>query len=627
MLRQELLDSMSTLQGKFDSALSDAENYSDRFVSLTEDFKASASNLLQELSASVASDDGQSEEEVESSLVATLNQVQQSFIKLVNDWQSAVEKQSKSVEFRKQMQDSLLVYVYGKLKAGKSPLSNYIAWGSTNPDAEYQKKYEQANAKLVPQYVAFEHNAIKNGDAFNEAVKLRKFRVAATEATSTIQAFKLPGLTWVDSPGLHSTNKVNEELAKKYVANSDLILYLTTSASPARESDLKELLSLAQARKEMLILVSGSDLLYMDEDADGNIVQEYHMKPQATRDEQKEYVISSVNQVLTENNLAPLAQERFHNISAFYAERHPNEQDAIVDSGLSRLFTELHDIAQKDGVRLKQNAPLQNYLSFLNDCRSSDFAAIQQQLKLCLKRLEEQKFEVKREANLTRNRLIEHAKLSIDKIFDELRQYRDQDNEEENINRELPCLLNQAIQAISADISKEINRIISKVANNVAVQDIKLSTSLNGVSTFKAEMAVHQITHYESGSSGGWFSKIAGAVGGAIAGTFVGGPIGTIVGAGTGYAAGSKLGSKSGSISRDTITVKAGDNFSQIQNDLLLKCGNEVGVTFDTYCNKMISQVLEREEMQFKELDNCLRDLDQKLLGLIAEIKQRLDQN
>lgn len=627
MLRNELLDGMSTLQGKFDTAMSDALNYDQRFDTLSKDFQTKASSLLKQLTTE-NKDHGAGTKADDNPLLQMLDQTQGIFDSLISGWQDALARQSKSVEFRKEMQDSLLVYMYGKLKAGKSSLSNYIAWGHTNPDEAYQQQYEREYAQLVPEYISFENTNISSGDAFNEAVHTHKFRIAATEATSTIQAFKLPGLTWVDSPGIHSTHSVNEALAKKYVANSDLILYLTRSDSPSRDSDLQELLSLARARKEMLVLISCSDEINYDVDDDGNVINKLSMKSKATREKQKQYAIDSINSVLQKNGIAPLPADRFYCISALYAQDHADDEAALEDSGLSRLFTELSDIAQKEGVRLKQNAPLQNYLSFLLGCRTKKFADIRCKLKECLEQFEVQSYYVKREADLAKARLVDRTKQRIDQIFDELRQYRNQDNEAEIINRKIKSLFPKVLKEIEADIQHEVTTIIHSIAQNMDEVNVQLSSSFKELPLFVVEMAEHPITrYYESGGSSGTGWGIFGGLLAGIVTTVVAGPVAGAIAASSTFAATKTIASSSPTahMSQDSITVKAGDNLSKIQSDLELKLSQEVPNAFAKICDELIEKILSRGKQQLNALDKCMTDVDSQLVAMIEEIQKRLE--
>jgi hypothetical protein len=52
---------------------------------------------------------------------------------ILQDWFDRIEKHDRNTAFRKGFTDSLVVFVLGKVKAGKSSLGNYVAYGHSNP--------------------------------------------------------------------------------------------------------------------------------------------------------------------------------------------------------------------------------------------------------------------------------------------------------------------------------------------------------------------------------------------------------------------------------------------------------------------------------------------------------------
>lgn len=108
-------------------------------------------------------------------------------------WEKQVVARAKGTLFRKDFGDSLLVFIYGKVKSGKS------SWATIWPGATASPAPRSRQAPQ-PEYFSTERTDVANGDQDKEAEQHLQFRVGATEATSSIQGFKLPGLTWVDSP-------------------------------------------------------------------------------------------------------------------------------------------------------------------------------------------------------------------------------------------------------------------------------------------------------------------------------------------------------------------------------------------------------------------------------------------
>ena len=202
--REELLESFGTLATLFTSSLAEAQ-------ALEQSFEASRARLVQTISGHLRS--------AQKSLAAS-NPLQDALITFVDamaetskQWDAAVAGREKGVKFREGFEDSLLVFVGGKVKSGKSSLGNYMAWGHTDPADQVKR---QTPPERFPKYQSHEQTQVVGGDSHNEAVKRGEFRVGATEATSSIQSFGLPGLTWVDSPGLHSLKEENGKLALEY---------------------------------------------------------------------------------------------------------------------------------------------------------------------------------------------------------------------------------------------------------------------------------------------------------------------------------------------------------------------------------------------------------------------------
>lgn len=165
------------------------------------------------------------------------------------------------------MGDSFLVYVYGKVNAGKSSLGNYIATGHHKPSREQVTQYHRECLTYGWQAASAEHNQVQEGRL--EA----GFGVDRQECTRDIQYFTLPGLTWVDSPGLHSKTPENGELARRYAESADLVVYVMSAANPGRDTDLQEIRTLLALKKPMVFVITRADAFEEDE-IDGEIVQQ-----------------------------------------------------------------------------------------------------------------------------------------------------------------------------------------------------------------------------------------------------------------------------------------------------------------------------------------------------------------
>ncbi|MDZ4189225.1 MAG: dynamin family protein, partial [Hydrogenophaga sp.] len=352
--REGLLESFEKLQRQFDNSQTTAQDQE-------RDFEAMRQNFMQRLSEHLA--------DARKSLPAT-NPLKPQVLGFVDlmvktqaEWDTKVAGREKGLGFRQGFGDSLLVFVNGKVKSGKSSLGNYMAWGHTDPDDELKR---QVAARLVPHYFSHEKTDVDGGDTENEAQQRCEFRVGATEATSSIQGFKLPGLTWVDSPGLHSVKKENENLARDYVEHADLILYTMKSDSPGRESDLAEVKLLLGKEKKVLLLLTGSDDVEEDwSDEADCLVSTVVMKDAQRRENQRAYVRKALEESCGAENAANIEVVSF---SARYAQLNAGDSAAFSESGMGPLCETLHRIAQSDGVSIKQRTPIANMRTFLQSC-------------------------------------------------------------------------------------------------------------------------------------------------------------------------------------------------------------------------------------------------------------------
>ena len=363
--RSEFLNSFNSLQKKFDDSLKAAQEDETRFRNQCERFQSSVDKQLTTAKNKLAENNPLSEQLMTfSDVIESTNE----------DWQNRISKQDTGVRFREGFNDSLMVFVYGKVKSGKSSLGNYVAWGHTDPDSELKSKTPK---NVQPVYFSGKRTDVKGGDALKEAEGNKEFRVGATEATSTIQGFKLPGLTWIDSPGLHSKNSENDQLARDYVQHSDLILYTMKSDSPGRATDLAEIAELYQSDKRFILLITGSDDTEIDWDEDTQtMVNKVVMKSEQRREQQRDYIR---NELLKIDGLKDNANNiDIISFSARYAQENQDSPEAFKDSGMTELFDVLEEVSQSSGVKLKQQVPLKAFLNFLDEFdkdieRYSDF--------------------------------------------------------------------------------------------------------------------------------------------------------------------------------------------------------------------------------------------------------------
>lgn len=245
--------------------------------------------------------------------------------------------------FVDQFDESLVLMVFGSVNSGKSTLGNFLS-GEPIRAAGYE--FGQ-----VPTFYRYTDMLEQS----TEAVEIESFREGRTETTSEIQHFTLEkGLTWVDTPGILSMTKENENLAKHYVELADLVLIVTSSSAPAKASELKNFTKLINKGKEVVILITKSDMSEMDE-INGKII--YTLQPKSIEDRvlQETYIKEQLE-------LADLEKWNGTDVKSISIQL-ANEalktgnNNIYESSQVREVFELIGEKLNSDALRLKQNRP------------------------------------------------------------------------------------------------------------------------------------------------------------------------------------------------------------------------------------------------------------------------------
>lgn len=484
---------------------------------------------------------------------------------LLDDWIRNVENYERNTSFRKDFDDSLLIFVYGKVKAGKSSLGNYLAYGKSSPNASVLD-----SASPRPEFFWCESTGTAETMSAELMSKNRCFGVDVVEATSSIQGFRLPGLTWVDSPGVHSVNTVNGQLTNDYVACADLIVFLINSASPGRRSDIEEVRELLRKKKNLMVLITGSDEIEADIDDSGELIERRSMKARCDRDDQIKFVSQELA-ALDLSAQSSLYQLKVHSISVRYAEEGSPEGQAQrwQDSGMADFAADIGNIAHSSGLALKRQTPLKNLLAFCNK----------------LIELAEQ-FDRELADISTGLAVAQHdLKLKIDRILS-------------NLRKELPGQIDKLAGKHAMDntgfskaccefFDHTFQHDASELCNSIGQSFEALTVEAQAIGPHAGDIPSFSMRRkkieYESrrnesfGKAGGaGFGAWGGAEAGALLGSLVPG-IGTLIGGLIGGALGAWAGSKAGGAAgehfntTEEIEVELGDNRDEVSVETRLK--------------------------------------------------------
>ncbi|WP_180060920.1 dynamin family protein [Acinetobacter sp. YH12124] len=540
------------------------------------------------------------------------------------NWQKKITTQDTGVHFRAGFNDSLLVFVYGKVKSGKSSLGNYMAWGHTDPTEQQKSEIQK---ELQPVYFSGQKTEVKGGDVAKEAEIKKEFRVGATEATSSIQGFSLDGLTWIDSPGLHSINQENGDLAKDYVEHADLILYTMKSDSPGRESDLNEILNLYRADKKIILLLTGSDDVAHDwDDEKDEMISTTVMKDLQRRLDQQKYVRSALEKIPElagkTNNIEILS------FSARYAQENEGQVDNFADSGMGQLFAALGKIAREDGVKLKHRTPMLNFKNFLTDFMSDleNYAQLIVDFQHPIERIQK---IIPIQINEQKRLIQQQLSQKVDAEFESLTPYRDD-----------PIQMKQAIKKIADTLAQQQNEamitaqqtILQQVMSEFGSQltNVIQHNALLDLPEFKIEQRTEQVADsVTSGTrrrNGGFGALVGTAIGGGIG--LLGGPAGVAAGMGIGSTVGSWLGSKTGddaSVNYREITLNVGDNLIHIQKQFYERLQNSIQVQMTEFQKTLLEMALNSAEHLVTQLKNEINSFQKQLNSMILDTETKLN--
>lgn len=588
--RDELLHSFSSLQNSFDLSLQQARELEAEFESNRQQFIEGISEQLRAARAGLPENNP-----VRAQVLAFIDIMEATKA----EWNAKVAGREKGVAFRSRFEDSLLVFVNGKVKSGKSSLGNYMAWGDTDPTDDIKSRVPAAAA---PQFFSHAKSGVAGGDADNEAALCRQFRVGAIEATSSIQGFSLPGLTWVDSPGMHSLNVQNENLARDYVEHADLILYTIKSDSAGRESDLLEITQLLSRGKKILLLITGSDDMEEDAFDDGPMVQVLVMKDQERRARQRGYVQEALEKMCAATAGAPeLVDIRIVSFSARYAQLHADDAAAYGDSGMGEVCSTLRDICESEGVCLKQRTPLNNLHEFLKSC-SADLVPYDKLVREFKIPLDELKTRSYKNLSIYVQQGQNDLNRFIDDFFEKRAGLRENAGEATRQLVEFQTALNARYQEIASD---QLGKIFEELMTGfkLAVQETYSNSELVRLPDFELETVTEKFPIIRPGTRKR--NSVLGAIGGGIAGFFLGGPPGAMLGASIGGSAGGAVGNSAATDYRD-VAVTVGDNLLDIRRNAI-----------ENSNRALQSQMQDSAAHLWQLID---KDVDNILIGLQGEI-------
>lgn len=205
------------------------------------------------------------------------SQLKSAIAQAVSNWGQQWRESSAMRELSQTYADRVILLVFGKVNAGKSSFSNYLA--SCFPERDVK-------------YFCFDNGEVQyHKQSFAEGV---------TETTATIQGIELGNkLVLLDSPGLHSVTDENGQLTRVFTDSADLVLWLTPSTSPGQVQELDDLKAELESQKPLFPVITRSDVIEEDVNDEGEIVSEYRNKSAENRQLQEQDVQTRAHEKLS----------------------------------------------------------------------------------------------------------------------------------------------------------------------------------------------------------------------------------------------------------------------------------------------------------------------------------------
>ncbi len=493
--------------------------------------------------------------EISNLLEETIN-----LIKLVsNDWLKNFDEMIEREKFRSDLSNYFIVIIFGKVKAGKSSLGNFIAKNKLESQKVEFFKYDEAGKK----------QAIKKLEEIEED----SFATNNLECTVEIQGFKLDGMAWIDTPGLGSMVKENGDLAKEYIQSADYIIYPTSSDSPLQLDEREQLKELFEQNKKVSICITKSD--YKDEDececgsedgcenCNGGMVKVLKNKCLSKREGQEKFVKEEIYKLIPKDKEYILGD--IFSISTHTAKKglDSSDNELFEDSNIPKFYELLTDVIKDKASKLKADTPYEGLKSFIDfNILGSDIIKQNssiKNIKLELESLEQviresqERFEILKENSS--NDLVSEIEFIISKYSSEINKSNSKEmflQIDSEINKKMFEIIEKNISEILNNFDASFKSLSATFSSNEFIiedvyESIKVDTSSRNKKIGAGILGLIATVGVGIATGGATLLVQAGA-------TIVAGSI-------AGYAGG-KLGEFSGSIDEEKEVI--GDNKEQV---------------------------------------------------------------
>ena len=349
-------------KGKFQQIKEDINNSVKKSEQIISQFAAQEEQLLSQNPTGASAEANDKMQEIFQKFAAQMKDK-------VRDCSNSISEASKGLTFIEKFDSQFTIAVFGKVKAGKSYLGNFVM-GRCLKEFKIESNYDRLPPIKVHVYDRGKLSEQDKLQTIDESEELREFHVDRKEATSTIQWFNLGGLAWFDTPGIGSVTWENEMLAQEYVKNADLVLFVCNSDAAGTRQDLSELKQLYDNGKPVLLLLTQSDEFEDDFDDEGNEISVLVPKSKGDREDVENYMREALKEKGIEH-LLPNGREnklQMLTISVELAKTalEENNEKMFEDSNMGQLYQALIDITRNDAAEMKRQTPKKRVNEMIN---------------------------------------------------------------------------------------------------------------------------------------------------------------------------------------------------------------------------------------------------------------------
>ncbi len=482
-------------------------------------------------------------------LDSTLNILKDSSNKWIKNFDKLLEKE----KFRSDLENYFIIIIFGKVKAGKSSLGNFIAQNRPQNEKVSFFKYDEVGKEQAIEKL--------------EEIDDDSFDTNNLECTVEIQGFKLNSMAWIDTPGLGSMVEENGELAKEYIQSADYIIYPTSSDSPLQTDEIFQLQELFEQNKKVSICITKSDKFERRKDSNGKYIKENGKiakflvnKSFDDRIKQENYVKDEISKINKNQSLLG----DIISISAHTAKigLENGDEELLENSNIPKFYELITEVVKEKAFKLKSETPFNGLKSFIdNDVLGVTDIPNPLTIKIIRERINDLDNSINETLDKF-NTLTENIKSDISREVEAIvAQYYikiDRHNSEE--------IFKKIDRTIADKISKIIEKNIKDAFENFSYSLNNLATSISG-SEFKIKDKYEEYSYTTKERNKNIGSALFGFGATIAAGLLTGGGAWVVAGAsilagGAGGYVGGKIGEMTGS--KHTAKANIGDNKEEV---------------------------------------------------------------